>query len=89
MAGCLQSRRLWRKSKPGAGEISAADDQGIPPKDVKAFEAAMKTDGKVATSRSMTVRATRFKNPNNNRAIVLKQRDASQRISAFFQKYLR
>jgi carboxymethylenebutenolidase len=66
-----------------------ADDQGIPAKDVKAFEAAMKADGKVADIRIYDGAGHAFQNPNNKQGYRPDATaDASQRISGFFQKYL-
>jgi carboxymethylenebutenolidase len=67
-----------------------ADDQGIPPKDVKAFEAAMKADGKIADIKIYDGAGHAFQNPNNSQGYRPEATaDANQRISAFFQKYLR
>jgi len=88
----------WLPSEPAlVAKIKApvqgnfgADDQGIPPKDVKAFEAAMKTDGKVADIKIYDGAGHAFQNPNNKQGYRPEATaDASQRISAFFQKYLR
>jgi carboxymethylenebutenolidase len=66
-----------------------ADDQGIPPKDVKAFEAAMKADGKITDIKIYDGAGHAFQNPNNKQGYRPEaSADASQRISAFFQKYL-
>jgi carboxymethylenebutenolidase len=66
-----------------------AEDQGIPPKDVKAFEAAMKADGKIADIKIYDGAGHAFQNPNNKQGYRPEATvDASQRISAFFQKYL-
>jgi len=61
----------WLPSEPAlVAKIKApvqgnfgADDQGIPPKDVKAFEAAMKTDGKVADIKIYDCAGHAFQNP--------------------------
>jgi carboxymethylenebutenolidase len=67
-----------------------ADDQGIPPKDVKAFETTMKADGKVADIKIYDGAGHAFQNPNNKQGYRPEATaDASQRISNFFQKYLR
>jgi carboxymethylenebutenolidase len=88
----------WLPSEPAlVAKIKApvqgnfgADDQGIPPKDVKAFEAAMKTDGKVADIKIYDGAGHAFQNPSNKQGYRPEATaDASQRISAFFQKYLR
>jgi len=66
-----------------------ANDQGIPAKDVKAFEAAMKADGKVADIKIYDGAGHAFQNPNNKQGYRPDAtEDASQRISGFFQKYL-
>jgi carboxymethylenebutenolidase len=67
-----------------------ADDQGIPPKDVKTFETAMKANGKITDIKIYDGAGHAFQNPNNNQGYRPEATaDASQRISAFFQKYLR
>jgi carboxymethylenebutenolidase len=66
-----------------------ADDQGIPPKDVNAFEAAMKADGKIADIKIYDGAGHAFQNPNNKQGYRPDATaDAGQRISGFFQKYL-
>jgi carboxymethylenebutenolidase len=66
-----------------------ADDQGIPVKDVRAFEAAMKADGKVADIKIYDGAGHAFENPNNKQGYRPEAAaDAGQRISSFFQKYL-
>jgi carboxymethylenebutenolidase len=88
----------WLPSEPAlVAKIKApvqgnfgADDQGIPPKDVKTFEAAMKADGKIADIKIYDGAGHAFQNPNNKQGYRPEATaDASQRISAFFQKYLR
>jgi carboxymethylenebutenolidase len=88
----------WLPSEPAlVAKIKApvqgnfgADDQGIAPKDVKAFEAAMKADGKIADIKIYDGAGHAFQNPNNKQGYRAEATaDASQRISAFFQKYLR
>lgn len=88
----------WLPSEPAlVAKIKApvqgnfgADDQGIPPKDVKAFEAAMKADGKFADIKIYDGAGHAFQNPNNKQGYRPEATaDASQRISSFFQKYLR
>jgi len=88
----------WLPSEPAlVAKIKApvqgnfgADDQGIAPKDVKAFEAAMKGDGKIADIKIYDGAGHAFQNPNNKQGYRPEATaDASQRISAFFQKYLR
>ncbi len=66
-----------------------ADDQGIPPEKVHAFEAAMKADGKVAEIKIYAGAGHAFENPNNKDGYRPEATaDASQRAAAFFQKYL-
>lgn len=88
----------WLPSDPAlVGKIKApmqgnfgADDQGIPPKDVKAFEAAMKADGKITDIKIYDGAGHAFQNPNNKQGYRPEAAaDAGQRISGFFQKYLR
>ena len=66
-----------------------ADDQGIPPKDVKAFEAAMKAAGKPTDIKIYEGAGHAFQNPNNKQGYRPDAAaDAGQRISGFLQKYL-
>jgi len=66
-----------------------ADDQGIPPKDVKAFESAMKADGKITDIKIYDGAGHAFENPNNKQGYRAEAAaDAGKRMSAFFQKYL-
>jgi len=67
-----------------------ADDQGIPAKDVKAFESAMKADGKTTDIKIYDGAGHAFENPNNKQGYRPEAAaDAAQRMSAFFQRYLR
>jgi len=67
-----------------------AEDQGIPAKDVKAFESAMKADGKTTDIKIYDGAGHAFENPNNKQGYRPEAAaDAAQRMSAFFQKYLR
>ena len=67
-----------------------ADDQGIPAKDVKAFESAMKADGKTADVKIYDGAGHAFENPNNKQGYRPEAAaDAMQRSSGFFQKYLK
>lgn len=67
-----------------------ADDQGIPPSAVKAFESALKWDGKTADLKIYEGAGHAFENPNNKQGYRPEAAaDASQRISAFFAKYLK
>ena len=66
-----------------------ADDQGIPPKDVKGFETAMKAEGKTTDIKIYDGAGHAFENPNNKQGYRPgAAADADQRMSAFFQKYL-
>ena len=66
-----------------------ADDQGIPAKDVKAFESAMKASGKTTDIKIYDGAGHAFENPNNKQGYRPEAAaDAAQRMSAFFQKYL-
>ncbi len=66
-----------------------AEDQGIPPTDVRAFEAAMKAAGKPTDIKIYDGAGHAFQNPNNKQGYRAEAAaDAAQRISAFFQKYL-
>jgi carboxymethylenebutenolidase len=67
-----------------------ADDQGIPVKDVRAFESEMKKDGKTTDIKIYPGAGHAFQNPNNKEGYRPDATaDAGQRILAFFQKYLR
>ena len=67
-----------------------ADDQGIPPTAVKAFESALKADGKTADIKIYEGAGHAFENPNNKQGYRPEAaNDASQRITAFFAKYLK
>jgi carboxymethylenebutenolidase len=67
-----------------------ADDQGIPPRDVKAFESAMKAGGKTTDIKIYDGAGHAFENPNNKQGYRPEAAtDAGQRMSAFFQKYLK
>jgi len=67
-----------------------AEDQGIPPKDVKAFETAMKADGKTADVKIYDGAGHAFENPNNLQGYRPEAAaDAMQRSAGFFQKYLK
>ena len=67
-----------------------ADDQGIPPSAVKAFESALKSGGKSADLKIYEGAGHAFENPNNKQGYRPEAAaDASQRISAFFAKYLK
>jgi carboxymethylenebutenolidase len=67
-----------------------ADDQGIPPEKVHAFEAAMKADGKTTDIKVYAGAGHGFENPNNKDGYrPVATADASQRATAFFQKYLK
>jgi carboxymethylenebutenolidase len=67
-----------------------AEDKGITPESVHAFEAAMKADGKSVDMKVYTGAGHAFENPNNKDGYRAEATaDASQRISTFFQKYLK
>lgn len=66
-----------------------ADDQGIPPEKVHAFETAMKADSKTVDIKIYTGAGHAFENPNNKDGYRPEATaDASQRATAFFLKYL-
>jgi carboxymethylenebutenolidase len=67
-----------------------ADDQGIPPASVNAFEAAMKAAGKNVDIKIYTGAGHAFENPNNKTGYRPEAAaDSEKRIEAFFQKYLK
>lgn len=67
-----------------------ADDQGIPPAAVKAFESALKADGTAPDFKIYEGAGHAFENPNNKQGYRPEAAaDASQRVAAFFEKYLR
>jgi carboxymethylenebutenolidase len=67
-----------------------AEDQGIPAKDVRAFEAAMKAAGKTVDIKVYGGAGHAFENPNNKQGYRPEAAaDAGERISTFFQKYLK
>jgi carboxymethylenebutenolidase len=67
-----------------------ADDQGIPPTAVKAFESALKADGRTVDIKIYDGAGHAFENPNNKQGYRPEAaNDASQRITAFFAKYLK
>jgi len=67
-----------------------AEDKGITPESVHAFETAMKADGKSVDMKVYTGAGHAFENPNNKDGYRAEATaDASQRISVFFQKYLK
>ena len=67
-----------------------ADDQGIPPAAVKAFESALKADGTAADFKIYEGAGHAFENPNNKQGYRPEAAaDASQRVAAFFAKYLK
>ncbi len=66
------------------------DDQGIPPPAVKAFESALKANGKTADIKIYEGAGHAFENPNNKQGYRPEAaNDASQRITLFFAKYLK
>ena len=67
-----------------------ADDQGIPVKDVKAFESVMKASGKPTDIKIYDGAGHAFENPNNKQGYRPEAAaDAARRMSAFFHEYLR
>lgn len=67
-----------------------ADDKGIPPESVHAFESAMKAAGKTADLKVYEGAGHAFQNPNNKAGYRPEATtDADKRIDAFFAKYLR
>ncbi|MGB9434555.1 MAG: dienelactone hydrolase family protein [Candidatus Acidiferrum sp.] len=66
-----------------------ADDKGIPPESVHAFEAAMKAAGKSADIKIYDGAGHAFQNPNNKDGYRKEAtEDADKRITTFFQKDL-
>ena len=67
-----------------------ADDQGIPPAAVKAFESTLKAAGTATDFRIYEGAGHAFENPNNKQGYRPEAAtDASQRVTAFFAKYLK
>ena len=67
-----------------------ADDKGIPPESVHAFETAMKAAGKSVDIKIYEGAGHAFQNPNNKDGYRKEAtEDADKRITAFFQKTLR
>ena len=67
-----------------------ADDKGIPPESVHAFENAMKSAGKTENIKIYDGAGHAFQNPNNKEGYRPQAtKDADQRIDAFFAKYLK
>jgi len=66
-----------------------AEDKGIPPASVQAFEAAMKAAGKNADLRIYDGAGHAYQNPNNKDGYHKEATaDSEHRITAFFAKYL-
>ena len=66
-----------------------ADDQGIPPSAVNAFESSMKANGKATDIKIYTGAGHAFENPNNKNGYRPEATaDANKRITGFFAKYL-
>jgi len=66
-----------------------ADDKGIPPASVQAFEAAMKSAGKNADVKIYEGAGHAFQNPNNKDGYRKEATaDSHKRITTFFAKYL-
>jgi carboxymethylenebutenolidase len=67
-----------------------ADDKGIPPSSVQAFEAAMKSDGKSPDIKIYQGAGHAFQNPDNKDGYRPEATaDADKRIANFFAKYLK
>jgi carboxymethylenebutenolidase len=67
-----------------------ADDKGIPPESVRAFEGAMKSAGKTEDIKIYDGAGHAFQNPNNKDGYRPEAtKDADQRIDAFFAKCLK
>ena len=67
-----------------------ADDRGIPPADVNAFEAALKKAGKPVDFKIYPGAGHAFMNPNNTGGYVeAASKDAWSRIDTFFRQHLR
>jgi len=67
-----------------------ADDKGITPDSVKAFESAMKSDGKTIDVKIYQGAGHAFENPDNKDGYRPEATaDANQRVDGFFQKYLK
>jgi len=67
-----------------------AEDEGIPAKDIRAFESAMKAEGKTTDIKIYDGAGHAFENPNNKQGYRPEAAaDAGQRILSFFGKYLR
>lgn len=67
-----------------------AEDRGIPPESVSAFETAMKSDGKNVDIKIYEGAGHAFQNPNNKDGYRPEATaDADKRIDVFFEKYLR
>jgi carboxymethylenebutenolidase len=67
-----------------------ADDQGIPPASVNAFESSMKADGKTEDIKIYQGAGHAFQNPDNKTGYRPESTaDADKRINSFFEKYLK
>lgn len=67
-----------------------AEDRGIPPESVRAFETAMKSDGKNVDIKIYEGAGHAFQNANNKEGYRPEATaDADKRIDVFFAKYLR
>lgn len=67
-----------------------ADDKGIPPESVKAFEGAMKSAGKTEDIKIYEGAGHAFQNPDNKAGYRPEATaDADKRIDGFFAKYLK
>ena len=66
-----------------------ADDKGIPPESVRAFEGAMKSAGQTEDIKIYDGAGHAFQNPNYKDGYRPEAtKDAEQRIDTFFAKYL-
>jgi carboxymethylenebutenolidase len=69
--------------------VVGADDRGIPPQAVKAFVAAMKSDGKTIDAKIYDGAGHAFENPNNKTGYRLEAaKGAWSRMVAFFKANL-
>lgn len=67
-----------------------AEDKGIPPESVQAFEAAMKADGKSPNIKIYQAAGHAYQNPNNKDGYRKDAtEDSEKRITSFFQKNLK
>ncbi len=80
---------IARINAPMLGNFGA-EDKGIPPESVRAFEAALKADGKSADIKIYQGAGHAYQNPNNKDGYRKEATaDSEKRIKTFFAKYLR